>query len=285
MQILRYFNHNGIIFPEDQNVLHHSNRGFAYGDGFFETMHANGMEVQFYHAHWQRIKMACSVLIYQLPLEINDDGNGLKTQIIKLLHRNRFFQGVRVRVTFYRNSGGYYYPAEQKLSYLIQLEKLVESKYVLNKIGYQIDICNDIYHPKLPWSGFKTLNSLVYIQAAEKARRMELDDCIFADKSDYLIEGVAANLMLIKNTKIYTPPLSEGCVDGVMRNAILKLAPNIGMSFKEKRLKTDEMLAADEIWLSNAITGIRWVRSFRTSRFFHAKAELMTNEINKYCFS
>lgn len=281
MKILRYISHNGIIQTEEQNSIHHTNRAFAYGDSFFETMHANGMTIQFYSIHWQRIKKACEILDYKLPTQFDDFGEGLFKQIIKLLHRNRFFQGVRVRVSFYRNTGGYFYPTEQRLSYIIQLEKLSDSQYVLNKIGYDCDICEGIPHPKLPWSRIKTGNSLVFIQAAKYARKHDLDDCFFVDKNNHLIEGIASNIFIIKNNKIFTPPLSEGCVDGVMRQVILRSAQNIGLSIKEKRLKIDSLLEAEEIWTSNAIQGIRWVKSFRNSRYFHNKASLMVDEINK----
>jgi branched-chain amino acid aminotransferase len=281
MNILRYINHNGVIIPDNSTSLNHNNRAFAYGDGFFETMHGNGMNVQFFSYHWQRIKKACEILDYKLPFELNDEGEGLAKQITKLLHRNRFFQGVRIRVSFYRNSGGYYYPTEQRLSYLIQVEKLADSNYVLNKIGLYCDIGEDLPHPKLPWSEIKTINSLVFIHASRFVRLMELDDVFFVDKNDYLIESVASNIFVVAENKLYTPPLSEGCVNGVMRQVILNNAATIGLVAKEKKMKSEILTQAEEVWLTNAVNGVRWVSRYRKSRYFHNKATLMTEQINK----
>ncbi len=280
MKIYRYFSHNGVFFPEGENTLNARNRAFLYGDGFFETLHANGMEMQLFNFHWQRILDAFEILDLQMPVEFKNNPLALKEHLRKLLHKNRFFQGVRIRITFYRESPGLYYPTQNRTSYLIRLEKLESNKYVLNTLGLDIGICDDMTHPHLPWSGFKTLNSLIFIHAAKKIRELDFDDCLFIDSKGYLIEALASNIFVLEGKKLYTPPIDVGCVKGVMRRFILNSASQVGVEAKEKKIHKDFLAVADEVWLSNAISGIKWVLSYKERRYFNVVAKKMNLLIN-----
>ncbi|HMF70840.1 MAG TPA: aminotransferase class IV, partial [Flavitalea sp.] len=65
----------------------------------------------------------------------------------------------------------------------------------------------------------------------------------------------------------FTPPLSEGCVAGIMRRFLLRELPQYGFDIEEKPLTISDIENADECFLTNAISGIRWVREFRKTTF------------------
>ena len=89
------------------------NRGFKYGDGFFETMHANGAQVQFIESHFERVRNSCKILKMNLPDYFT--ATYFSQQISGLLTRKKLFQAARVRATFVRKTGGLYKPNSHEL--------------------------------------------------------------------------------------------------------------------------------------------------------------------------
>jgi branched-chain amino acid aminotransferase len=81
------------------------------------------------------------------------------------------------------------------------------------------------------------------------------------NQHERICDATIANIFWVKDEKIFTPSLGEGCVAGVMRKKILELpTPNSGFLVQESVLTEDILLQADEVFLTNAVTGIRWVK-------------------------
>lgn len=281
MKISRYSSFNGVFYTEGEKIFDKNNRAFLYGDGFFETMHANGMEIQLFNYHWERMMKAFSILKLDIPLEFRNHPEAFKEHIRKLLHKNRFFQGVRIRISFYRDSDGLYTPKTNKTAYFITVTRLQNNKYQLNSLGLKIGIFNELPHPKLPWSGFKTLNSLVFINAANAIKEANLDDGLFVDNKGNIIEALSSNIFILKDNIISTPPLKSGCVDGVMRKQIINLSSRLKLTALEKNITHHDLEKADEVWLTNAIWGVHWVLSYKSRRYFNFVAKKMTDLLNK----
>src|SRR5207249_2147893 len=84
---------------------------------------------------------------------------------------------------------------------------------------------------------------------------------------DRICDATIANVFWIKNGTIYTPPLSEGCVAGVTRRYILEKIQSARHKIQEKVCEIIDLENADEIFLTNAIQGIRWVKQFRDKTY------------------
>ena len=80
-------------------------------------------------------------------------------------------------------------------------------------------------------------------------------------------ESTVANIFFIKNEMIYTPSLNEGCVAGIMRQFLLKTLPVKGFQIIEKEITIDELVDADEVFLTNSIQNIRWVKKISDKIF------------------
>lgn len=107
--------------------------------------------------------------------------------------------------------------------------------------------------------------------AAVYAKENKLNDCLVLNANGKIADSTIANLFLVKGDTIFTPALSEGCVNGVMRKYLLESLAASNYQVEETIVSAEDLLAADEVFLSNAINGIRWVQRFRNKIYSHMK--------------
>lgn len=275
---------NGEYYFKDKFGISFKNRAFCYGDGLFETMHANGTEIQFFEDHMIRLKYGMKVLKMEIPTAI-DSGFILK-EIIKLLHKNKLYQGVRIRLSVFRNEGGKYTPTNNNISYLVETEYIENDHYELNHKGYIIDLYKDIQKPINKFANLKTSNSLLYIMAGLYAKEKKINDCVILNNKGNLVEGISSNLFIIKGDTLITPALTEGPVAGIMRKQILKIANSVGFKIEhESSVSEQQLLSADEVFFTNSINGIRWVLAYKEIRYFNNNTKKLIDKLNMTAFT
>jgi len=140
---------------------------------------------------------------------------------------------------------------------------LPDAYLALNDKGWRIDIYPDVRKSCDLLSNLKSNNYLPYIMAAMHAQRSSLNDCLVLNTYDRICDATIANIFWVHNNHICTPPLSEGGVAGVMRKYLLNQLQQSGYTTQETKCTENELLQADEVFLTNALYGIRWVRQFR----------------------
>ena len=118
-----------------------------------------------------------------------------------------------------------------------------------------------------PLSNFKTGNALPYIMAALYATEHRLDDCLILNTHNRVCDSIHSNVFLVKGMKLITPPVNEGCVDGIMRQQILRLAFQNKLTCSIKPILPDDVIEADEIFLTNVVKGIQWVSQLEDKTF------------------
>jgi len=274
---------NGEYFSRDEFGVSISNRSFCYGDGLFETMHCNGTEIQFFDDHLIRLKYGMNILKMEIPSSI-ESGN-IKKEIIKLLHKNKLYQGVRIRLSVFRNNGGRYTPITNLSSYIVETEFIENDLYKLNTKGLVIDTFPDIQKSINLFSNLKTSNSLLYVMAGLYASERKIDDCIIINEKGFITETISSNIFLIKDKFILTPPLSDGPVAGIMRKQILRIADMLQFRiYNEKSITEKNILDADELFITNSISGIKWVLAFKEKRFFNTTSKLFIDKLNEIAF-
>ncbi len=129
------------------------------------------------------------------------------------------------------------------------------------------------------FSAIKSNNYMLSAQAGMYAREHNLDDCALLNPYGRVAETTIANVWWVKANRVFTPPLTEGCVAGVMRRWLLESLPAAGYPVQERPVDPDELASADEIFISNAIQGIRWVRNFGGHMFDCRLAAVIEKEI------
>ena len=276
----QYINLNGSWVFAEEPVLSHKNRGFQYGDALFETMHANGTQVQLFSRHMERLIRAMGMLKMEVPPRISN--HSILQDITKLLHKNRHLKGARVRLTVFRNQGGKYTPATNACSYLIESEQLEYDTYRLNSKGLIIGVFDEIRKPVNPLANLKTTNDLVYVLAGIHKSQNNLDECLIMNPEGEVIEAISSNVFAARDSVLHTPPLASGCLDGVMRKQVIELAREAGWEVKDSNpLWLEDLMHADEVFLTNAVRGIQWVGGIRQKRYFKQCAKELTTKLNQ----
>lgn len=264
----------------DEGALPHPlhNRGFGYADGFFETIRIVDGKPLHLDLHFGRIVDSCRG--HKLLLPDGFSQAQFAASIEELTAAKKIHAGGRIRATFFRDGGGRYTPECDNVRWFAEAQILPDNEFVLNAKGYTVDIYPEMKKPLSPLANFKNLAASIYVQSAIWARSKELDEALIVNDRQQIIESTRCNLFLVSNGVLYTPGLDTGPVGGVMRAAVIHLALKKGLKVYECDLTPQELLRADELFLTNAIRGIQWVSAYRTKRYFNHTAQQITGWLN-----
>lgn len=260
---------NGELVPAGQPAIRLSNRAFHYADGGFETIRVVQGRPCFLNAHWTRLVEGAKVLRIELPKGL--DEQALSAHIERLVHECGLPNG-RARLTVFRDTPGYFRPRSHEGGFTLELEPVPSPTYILNHQGYTVDIYPEMRKAVNLLSVHKTLNCQLYVMASLWCMERGLDDCLLQNDRGNIIESSSGNLFIVSNGVLYTPSLSDGCIGGVMRMQIINLAIANGIKVYECSLNPQNLLAADELFFTNAARGPQWVATYRTKRYTHRMA-------------
>jgi branched-subunit amino acid aminotransferase/4-amino-4-deoxychorismate lyase len=275
----QFINHNGNFVPSDQPVVRANNRSFCYGDALFETIRIANYRPQFLKEHLQRLFKGMQVL----KMNPNPNFNELffEHAILELAEKNGITSDGRVRLTVYRNEGGFYSPNDNNVSFLLEITPLSEIGYTLNSKGYTVDLFTEVKKSQGALSSIKSANSIVYVLAGIYKNANSLDDCILVNDKGSITEAISSNIFAVKNGVLYTSPVSDGCVDGVMRKKIIEIATANRIAVYELSIMQSVLLGADELFFTNAINGIRWAVAYKQKRYFNNTSKKLTDKLNE----
>lgn len=273
-----YLNFNGSILPSDHPIFEAHNRGFRYGDGLFESMRFLKGKLKFPEMHIDRIQKGMKLLKFDNYSLIDTWFIREKTE--ELIRRNKVGADARIRLTIFRDSGGFYTPDSNKFAYLLELHKLDDSQYVLNKKGLIIDVYDEVPKPVNILSNSKTSNALIYVLAGIFKNHNALDEVLILNQNGFLCESVSSNVFVVYDRKLYTPALNEGCIAGVMRQVVMRLAKENNIELVEAQINPDILNEADEVFLTNAAKGIQWVMGYNHKRYFNEVSRFLNEKLN-----
>ena len=271
-------NFNGLIVSNDTNILTR-NRAFLYGDAVFETVKIIDSKVLFLEDHYFRLMSSMRVIRMEIPMNFTMEY--LEEQILTLAKSKNLAISSRARITVYRNDGGYYLPKDNTVSFLISVESLDTAFYSIDKKDYVVDLYTDFYISKQLLSSIKTTNKIINITASIFANENGLDNCLLLNDSKSVIEALQGNLFMLKGNTLITPPVSEGCLNGVMRKQILTLARKIkNLEVVEEVISPFDLQKADELFITNVIKGIQPITKYRKKEFTTDLASKLVRNLN-----
>lgn len=242
---------------ETGNILH---RGMFYGDGFFESMRWYDGKILLRELHEQRIRKCAELLALELG-----NFNSLE-HIEKTISESETSQHLRIRVVIIRSGKGFYFPEENKADIFIHVQKL-ESVNSLNEKGYNIGIFEDQTKSAGKLSSVKSTSALLYVMASIKMKQSLQDEIIILNSAGNICEGSSTNIFIVKKNQIFTPTLSEGCIDGVFRRYLIDLLQLSGYDIEERSIAQKELFMADEVWFTSSIRGLQWTATFEQKRY------------------
>lgn len=269
---------NDEFLPADVAVLKATNRGFKFGDGLFESMRMCNGKLQLADEHADRLKAGMKALKmdgYNLL-----DAYFLRQKTAELQRKNKLQGNLRFRLSIYRDGDGLYTPISNKTGYLLEVSTLDQINYELNQKGLIIDVYDEIPKAVNKLSNYKTSNALLYVMAGLFQKHHRLDEALLLNQNGFLCESTSSNIFVVYQKQIYTPALSEGCVAGVMRTNIIRLARMENLQIVEAQINPEILNEAEEVFLTNATGGIRWVMGYGRKRYFNEVAKNLSLKLN-----
>ena len=273
-------NFNGILQDSDTNLLD-QNRGFLYGDGVFETLKIVGVKILFFEDHYFRLMAAMRIVRMEIPMNFTLEY--LEEQVLSLVEKNKIEQSARARITVYRNNGGLYLPTNNTVSFLIQTSAIENPVYSISEKEYEVDLYKDFYIPKQLLSTLKTTNKMIHVTGSIYAKENDLDNCILLNDSKNVVEALQGNLFMRKGNTLITPPISEGCLNGIMRKQILSFAKKeTNLEVVEQVISPFDLQKADELFVTNVIRGIQPITKYRKKEFEQDTAKVLNTILKQH---
>ncbi|MEJ6698659.1 MAG: aminotransferase class IV [Flavobacteriaceae bacterium] len=256
------------------------NRGFLYGDSVFESIRIVNNKIIFWEDHYMRLMSSMRIIRIEIPQSYTPDF--FKVQITNTFSKvNSSFTG-RVRLTIFRDGGGYYAPELSSPSFIVNCSVIDSEEFYLKDSEFKVDLFKDYYIQNDLLSNLKTNNKLINVLAGIYANENNLDNCILLNNKKNVTEFLNGNLFIVRENKIITPNLDSGCLKGIMRKKIIeyvKLIPEF--SIEETVISPFDLLSANEIWLTNSISGIITVTNYRNKSFSNDVAKIFIDFLNK----
>lgn len=273
-------NYNGNLLEENTQFLDHQNRGLRYGDALFETMRMVNGKLFFWEDHYLRLMASMRVLRMEIPMDFTMEF--LESKISETVDANNLSNSqARIRFTVFREKGGLYLPTTNEISYCIEALPLEAPFYVLAEDAYEVELFKDFYVNADMLSTLKTNNKVINVVGSIFAKENDYQNCLLLNSSKQVIEALNGNIFLVKNGVIKTPPLKDGCLNGIIRKKLIDILGKIeGYEFEEASISPFELQKADELFITNSIAGIQPVTKYRKKEFGNTVAKELIGKLN-----
>lgn len=273
-------NFNGTIVSTDTGLLT-QNRAFLFGDAVFETVKIVNDKILFLEDHYFRLMSSMRVVRMEIPMNFTMEY--FEEQILALATAKNASRSARARITVYRNDGGYYLPQNNTVSFLINVESMDNTLYPINQGEYVVDLYTDFYVARQLLSSIKTTNKIINVTASIYASENGLDNCLLLNDSKNVIEALQGNIFMLKGNTLITPPVSEGCLNGVMRRQVLALARKIEyLEVTEETISPFDLQKSDELFITNVIKGIQPITKYRKKEFSTNISTILVQKLNEF---
>jgi len=277
----RYLDYNGEFHHTEDAIFQSHNRSFRYGDGLFETMCWQNGNIQLLNYHIDRLQKGMELL--KLEGAKRYTAQFFLEKIAALLKKNQLSESeCSIRLAVFRDGAGLYTPVSNQAVYLLEVFKLDKKVNVHNQAGLIIDVFPDHRKPVNALSTIKSSNALLYVLAGIYRKTHALDDVLLINESGFLVEAASSNIFIWYNETLYTPALSEGCVDGVMRRSIIDFAKENDIAIVEAQINPQILNEAEEIFLTNAVHGMQCVLGYKKKRYFNRLSKDLWKKYEKW---
>ena len=264
---------------QENNLKH--NRGFLYGDAVFETLKIVNGKILFLEDHYFRLMASMRILRMEIPMDFTMEF--FEEQVLTSVTASGCSASARARITVYRNEGGFYLPTTNTISFLIHATPLDNQAYVWESTSCEVDLYKDFYISKQLLSTLKTTNKALHVTASIYADENDLDNCILLNESKNVVEVLQGNIFMVQGNQLITPPISEGCCNGILRKQLLVLAKKIdGLELIEAVISPFDLQKADELFYTNVIKGIQSISKYRKKEFANKVANQLVDKLNEF---
>jgi len=271
-------NFNGKLVENEQTAIAPNNRGLAYGDSVFETIRVISGKIMFWEDHYFRLMASMRIMRMEIPSNFSPEF--LEKEILDLIKENQLDTlPARIKFTVFRKEGGFYRPDTLEVEYFIQSSELSDSFYLLNQTPYEVELFKDHYITSGLLSTIKSNNRAVNVLGSIYAKENDYDNCLLLNENKTIVEALNGNIFLVKDNKIKTPPLTEGALNGIIRKQLLSIIKTLPeLEIEESPISPFELQKADELFITNVITGIQPIYKYRKKEY---KADIAKEVLSK----
>ena len=274
---MQYVNYNGKLLSTGEAIISASSRGLRYGDGLFETIRYSNGQLIMANEHFARLWKGMQVLSFKPSKHFTPEK--LEEDILALIQKNGHHKGARVRLMICRGDGGLFDAVNHIPNYIIETAPLPEGNGQWNSNGLVLGIYPVVKKSCDILANLKHNNYLPYVMAAMHAKAEKWNDAILLNTSGSICDSCIANIFIIHNDIVLTPPLDDGCVAGVMREHVLQQLQKLGYVVTERSLTTADLFLADEVFLTNSVYNIRWVQQIGDKEYSNTLTQKIYNDL------
>ncbi len=258
-------NFNGNI-QENSSISIENNRGFLFGDSVFETIKVLDSKVLFLEDHYFRLMASMRICRMEIPMNFTMEY--FETQILNLVQSLNNANSYRVRFSVYRDSEGFYLPKSRNVQFIVTASPLDLDLYVFGKENYEVELYKDFYVTKQLLSTLKTNNKMLQITGSIFANENGYDNCLVLNDEKNVVEALQSNIFMKTGNVVVTPQVSDGCLNGIMRKQVLEILKKMeDIEVKETSISPFDLQKADELFLTNVISGIQPITKYRKKEY------------------
>ena len=270
-------NSNGTI-QQEATFSVATNRGFLFGDSVFETIRTLNNKVLFLEDHYFRLMASMRICRMEIPMQFTMEY--FESQILSLIQHSNVAAN-RVRFSVFRIGDGFYLPSTNEVEFLVTFQPLENELYIFNETDYEVELFKDSYVTKQLLSTLKTNNKMVQITGSVFAHENGYQNCLLLNDDKNVVEALQGNLFMKMNNQLITPPIADGCLNGIMRKQILTLAKKVeGLEVIEKSISPFDLQKADELFITNVIQGVQSITKYRKKTYENSLAKELHVKLN-----
>ncbi len=273
-------NLNGTLIANEKATIAIDNRGLNYGDAVFETLRFSGGKLYFWEDHYFRLMASMRILRMEIPMNFTMEF--LEEEILRTITPPEKEEvSIRIKLLVWRKTGGKYTPITNDIEYAISFEKLEAPFYVLNEAEYEVELFKDHYITSGLLSTLKTNNRLLNILGGIFAKENDYQNCLLLNENKQVVEALNGNIFLVSGKAIKTPPITDGCLNGILRKQLVLILKTMqDFKLEEASISPFELQKADEIFITNTIQGIVSITKYRKKEFGNEMAKQLLPKLN-----
>lgn len=273
-------NLNGTLMANEKATIAIDNRGLNYGDAVFETLRFSGGKLYFWEDHYFRLMASMRILRMEIPMNFTMEF--LEEEILRTIPLPEKEEvSIRVKLLVWRKTGGKYTPITNDIEYVISFEKLEAPFYILNEAEYEVELFKNHYITSGLLSTLKTNNRLINILGGIFAKENDYQNCLLLNENKQVVEALNGNIFLVSGKAIKTPPITDGCLNGILRKQLISILKTMqDFTLEEASISPFELQKADEIFITNTIQGIVSITKYRKKEFGNEMAKQLLPKLN-----
>ncbi len=234
---------NGRIVPTDRAHVSVFDNSFLYAEGLFETLLAIDDRPLFYDLHFDRLRRGAEATGLKIPVSKQQLSVWMRTALAAHPARIK-----KLRLTVTAGESARWVGIQGPPQVIISV-----SPHVLPTRPFKLFVSPLRVDQRSSFRRIKTLSYAIHAASLRQAKAHRCDDALLLNEAGQVAEVTSANIFWVFRNRVYTPPLSAGCLEGVTRLIVLDEAYKLGVSVEEKQITLRSLLRADELFISSSL--------------------------------